>query len=165
MIAKMNRHTQRRLTSRPRVLLRLNYECIRQSKLGVYSCPLGSNTPRYFSILGRAIYREHGYHFFYSIPHLCGYTSEVYPISTTSIITTIAIPNTLVSDTAKLNSAIQPSTIGQRVFDDGCMVYPPLHPWKDNPTWRHPEWYQIEEWMRGERSDFPKVWAEILSKI
>jgi len=125
----------------------------------------GFETPWYFAILGRAVYREEGYHFFNSIPHLCVYTSEVYPISTTSIITTIAIPDTLVSDSAKLNSVIQPRTIGQRVFEDGRMVYPPLRPWEDNPTWRHPEWYQIEEWMRGERSDFPKVWAEILSKI
>jgi hypothetical protein len=66
----------------------------------------GFETPWYFAVFDRAIYREHRYHFSHSIPHLFVYTNKVYPISTTSIITTIAIPDTLVSDTAKLNSMI-----------------------------------------------------------
>jgi hypothetical protein len=51
-------------------------------------------------------------------------------------------------------------------MSDEYTVYPPLHEWEKNPAWKHPKWYKIEHWMRGERPDLlPQVWSEFLSKV
>jgi len=49
-------------------------------------------------------------------------------------------------------------------MSDEYTVYP-LREWEKNPAWKHPEWYEIEQWMRGERPDLPRVWLEFLSKV
>jgi len=118
-----------------------------------------------FAELGRALHREHGYHFFSSVPHLCVITGEFHPLDLTHVITLIAIPDALVDNTAKLDSPICPSSIDQMVTSDESIVYPPLCQWEKNPVWKHPEWYKIEQWMRGERPEFAWVWLEFLSKV
>jgi len=125
----------------------------------------GFEQPMLFAELGRALHRERGYHFFGSIPHLCVITGEFHPLDLTRVITLIAIPDALVDDTAKLDSPIRLDSINQMVTSDESFVYPPLREWEKNPVWKHPEWYKIEQWMRGERPDLPQVWSEFLSKV
>jgi len=55
-------------------------------------------------------------------------------------------------------------TIGQQVKAGGHYIYSPLHEWEKDPGWRHPEWYKIEQWMRGERPELPGLWAEFLER-
>jgi hypothetical protein len=90
---------------------------------------------------------------------------EFHPLDFTCVITLIAIPDVLVDNTTKLNSPIHLSSIYQMVTSDESFVYPPLHEWEKNPVWKHPEWYKIEQWKRGERPDLPQVWSEYLSKV
>jgi hypothetical protein len=40
-----------------------------------------------------------------------------------------------------------------------------LKVWEKDPTWRHPEWYKIKQWKRGERPNLPWVWSKFLSKV
>jgi len=40
----------------------------------------------------------------------------------------------------------------------------PCTEWEKDPGWRHPEWYKIEQWMRGERPELPGLWAEFLER-
>src|SRR5882762_4859060 len=125
----------------------------------------GFKQPMLFAELGRALHHERGYHFFGSIPHLCVITGEFHPLDLSRVITLIAIPDALVDDTAKLDSPIRLNSIDQMVTSDKSFVYPPLREWEKNPVWKHPEWYKIEQWMRGERPDLPQVWSEFLSKV
>jgi len=118
-----------------------------------------------FAELGRALHRERRYHFFGSIPHLCVITGEFHPLNLTHVITLIAIPDALVDDTAKLDSPVHHSSINEMVTSEESFVYPPLCEWEKNPVWKHPEWYEIEQWMRGERPDLLQVWSEFLSKV
>ena len=55
-------------------------------------------------------------------------------------------------------------TIGQQVKPGGYYVYPLLHEWEKDPSWRHPEWCKVEQWMRGERPELPGMWAEFLER-
>jgi len=90
---------------------------------------------------------------------------EFHPLDLTCVITLIAIPDGLVDNTAKLDSQIHLNSINQMVTLDKSFVYPPLCKWEKNPIWKHPEWYKIEQWKRGERLDLPWVWSEIFSKV
>jgi len=125
----------------------------------------GFEQPMLFAELGRALHCEHSYHFFNSIPHLCVITGEFHPLNLTHVITLIAIPNALINNTAKFDSPVRLSSIDQMVTSDESFVYPPLHEWEKDPTCEHPEWYKIEQWMRGERPELPRVWSEYLSKV
>jgi hypothetical protein len=118
-----------------------------------------------FAELGRALHRERGYHFFNSIPHVCVITGKFHPLNLTCVITLIAIPDALIDDTAKLDSPVRCSSIDQMVTSDESFVYPPLREWEKNPAWKHPEWYKIGQWMRGERPELPQVWSEYLSRV
>jgi len=92
-------------------------------------------------------------------------TGKFYPLDLTCIITLIAIPNALVNNTSKLNSPVHLSSINLMVTSDESFVYPPLQGWEKNPAWKHPEWYKIKQWMRGERPELLWVWSEFLSKV
>jgi len=125
----------------------------------------GFERPSLFTVLGRALHREHGYHIFNSIPHLCVITGKFFPLDLTCVISLIAIPDVLVHESAKLNSPVHPNSIDQMVTSDESFVYPPLHAWEKDPTWKHPEWYKIDQWMRGQRPELPRVWSEFLSNV
>jgi len=125
----------------------------------------GFEQPMMFAELGRALHRERGYHFFNSIPHLCVITGESHPLNLTHVITLITIPDAFIDDTAKLDSPVRRSSIDQMVTSDESFAYPPLQEWEKNPAWKHPEWYKIEQWMRGERPELPQVWSEYLSRV
>jgi hypothetical protein len=139
------------------------FVCLDDMTLTRQNC--GFEQPMLFAELGRALHRECRYHFFSSVPHLCVITSKFHPLDLTQVITLIAIPDALVNDTAKLDSPVHLSSIDQMVTSDESFVYPPLREWEKNPAWKHPEWYKIEQWMRGERLELPQVWSEFLSKV
>ena len=120
----------------------------------------GFKWPSLFTVLGRALHRKHGYHVFNSIPHLCIITEEFFPLDLTRVISLIAILDVLVHDSAKLNSPVRPNSIHQMVTADKSFVYPPLCTWGKDATWKHPEWYKIDQWMRGQRQDLPQVGSE-----
>ena len=103
--------------------------------------------------------------FFSSFPHLCIMTGEFFPLEISHVISLIAIPDALVHDSAKLNSPIHLNSIDQIVTSNKSSVYPPLCTWEKDPTWKHPEWYKIDKWMRGQRLEFLRVWSEYLSKV
>jgi len=124
----------------------------------------GFEQPTLYAELGRPIYRENGYHFFGLTPHLCVVTGSFIPICLDCVISLIAIPDALIYPAFKLNIPACMDTIGQQVKAGGHYVYPPLHEWEKDPGWRHPEWYKIEQWMRGERPELPGLWAEFLER-
>src|ERR1700674_790492 len=126
---------------------------------------LGFEQPLLYAQLGRPLYRERGYHIFRSTPHLYVATGEFYPINLNCAISIIAVPDALVASVIQFRMPIRVDTLRQRVMSDEYTVYPPLREWEKNPAWKHPEWYKIEQWMRGERPDLPQVWSEFLSKV
>src|SRR6267378_3251598 len=126
---------------------------------------LGFEQPLLYAQLGRPLYRECGYHIFRSTPHLYVTTGEFYPINLNCAISIIAVPDALVASVIQFHMPICVDTLRQRVMSDEYTVYPPLREWEKNPAWKHPEWYKIEQWMRGERPDFPQVWSEFLNKV
>jgi len=45
-------------------------------------------------------------------------------------------------------------TIGQQVKTGDILCVSSLARMGKGSGWRHPEWYKIEQWMRGERQNF-----------
>jgi hypothetical protein len=117
-----------------------------------------------YAELGGPLYRENGYHFFGSTPHLCVVIGAFLPICLDRVASLIAIPDALIYPAFRLSIPAHMDTIGQQVKAGGHYVYPPLHEWERDPGWRHPEWCKIEEWMRGERPELPGLWAEFLER-
>ena len=122
----------------------------------------GFEKPWIFGVVGKALYREIGYHFFELTAHLCVFTGDPHPINITKSI--IAIPNILVHENAVLHGLERWSSIGQVCSTEIPLIYPPPRPWEDNPLWKHPEWYKIGQWARGERPDLPRAWSKYLSE-
>ena len=124
----------------------------------------GFEQPTLYAELGGPLYRENRYHFFRSTLHLCVVTGTILPICLDRVVSLIAILDTLIYPTFKLNIPAYMDTIGQQVKAGGHYVYYPLHKWEKDPGWRHPEWCKIEQWMRGERPELPGLWAEFLER-
>ena len=124
----------------------------------------GFEQPTLYAELGGPLYHENGYHFFGSTPHLCVVTGAFLPICLDCVASLITIPDALIYPTFRQNIPARMNTIGQQVKAGGYYVYPPLHEWEKDPGWRHPEWYKIEQWMRGERPELPGLWAEFLER-
>jgi len=110
----------------------------------------GFEQPTLYAELGGPFYCENGYHFFGSTPHLCVVTGAFLPICLDHIASLIAIPDALVYPAFRLSIPARMDTIGQQVKAGGYYVYPPLCEWEKDPGWRHPEWYKIEQWMKGQ---------------
>jgi hypothetical protein len=127
-------------------------------------CYSGFEQPTLYAELGGPMYCENGYHFFGSTPHLCVVTGEFLLICLNRIMSLIAVPDALIYPPFKLNIPMHVDTIGQQVKPGGYYVYPPLREWEKDPSWRHPEWCKVEQWMRGERPELPGMWAEFLER-
>jgi hypothetical protein len=117
----------------------------------------GFEQPTLYTELGGPFYHENGYHFFNSTPHLCMVTGAFLPICFDRIISFITIPNALVYPAFRLSIPACINTIGQQVKAGGYYVYPSLREWEKDLGWRHPEWYKIKQWMRGERPKLPEL--------
>jgi hypothetical protein len=108
-------------------------------------CYTGFEQPTLYAELGGPLFRENGYHFFRSTPHLCVITGAFLPICLDHVVSLIAIPDALIYPSSKLNIPTRMDTIGQQVKAGGHYVYPPLCKWEKDPSWRHPEWCKIEQ--------------------
>jgi hypothetical protein len=110
-----------------------------RSKIQLFNTALalrytGFELPTLYTKLGGPLYRENGYHFFGSTPHLCVVTEVFLPICLDRVISLITIPDTLIYPTFKLNIPAHMDTIGQQVKAGGHYVYPPLHEWERDPS-------------------------------
>jgi hypothetical protein len=97
--------------------------------------------PWLFGKLGSSPRREPGYH--------------IFPVEVDLFIITKR-PH-LVKCTLAL---MHQQSIGQRVVEGLRDIQPPLRPWEADPTWRHPEYLKIEQWMIGWRPALEKEWAD-----
>jgi hypothetical protein len=115
--------------------------------------------PWLFGTLENVIWREPGYHIFAMKPHLFTITRKPFVVPYSH--TYVAVPTQLIHDRGQLQ-IIYSSTLGQRRV--GEELLPPLRPWEDDTSWRHPEQGKIDQWKDGLRLNLEQEWSRAHSK-
>ena len=109
-----------------------------------------------FGIIGKPYGREPGYHIYWLEPHLFTITQHPVPVHIPAAL--IAIPNRLLPEKHYF-SQIHECTLGQRLVEDNSHLQPPLRPWEDRWTWKHPEAMKIDQWRMGLRPTLEEDWS------